>query len=333
MTAPRTADGAARARSLLRSAPAASAACRAVRLASSTRPGSRPEIAGEEDAQQHSGGHPTPAPRWGPGSARRDPAPRGLSTAVARLAGSRRPAGPTTRGPLPSRGPAAGARASSSSHSALTGRQIVAVQRSRRGPPVAARLPRPMQIQPTAMPGLVAIEPDRPRRRAGLLRGDLPPQLARAGWGSRPPSRSSRTTTPARSAGCCGACTCSSATASPSWCAVRGDGSSTSGWTCGGARPRTGSGPAWSSTTRACASCTCRSASPTASASSARSPTWSTSRAPTTTPSSSGRSPGTIPRSRSSWPLPAQELIVSARDQAAPRLAEVAGELPFSWHP
>ncbi len=33
------------------------------------------------------------------------------------------------------------------------------------------------------------------------------------------------------------------------------------------------------------------------------------------------------------WPLPAQELIVSARDQAAPRLAEVAGELPFSWHP
>ncbi len=34
-----------------------------------------------------------------------------------------------------------------------------------------------------------------------------------------------------------------------------------------------------------------------------------------------------------SWPLPAQELIVSARDQAAPRLAEVAGELPFSWHP
>ncbi len=34
-----------------------------------------------------------------------------------------------------------------------------------------------------------------------------------------------------------------------------------------------------------------------------------------------------------SWPLPAGELIVSARDQAAPRLAEMAGELPFSWHP
>ena len=33
------------------------------------------------------------------------------------------------------------------------------------------------------------------------------------------------------------------------------------------------------------------------------------------------------------WPLPAHELIVSARDQGAPRLAEVAGELPFSWHP
>jgi len=33
------------------------------------------------------------------------------------------------------------------------------------------------------------------------------------------------------------------------------------------------------------------------------------------------------------WPLPAQELIISARDRAAPRLAEVAGELPFNWHP
>ena len=33
------------------------------------------------------------------------------------------------------------------------------------------------------------------------------------------------------------------------------------------------------------------------------------------------------------WPLPARELIISARDRAAPGLAEVAGELPFSWHP
>jgi dTDP-4-dehydrorhamnose 3,5-epimerase len=33
------------------------------------------------------------------------------------------------------------------------------------------------------------------------------------------------------------------------------------------------------------------------------------------------------------WPLKAAELTVSARDQAAPRLAEVAEELPFSWHP
>jgi dTDP-4-dehydrorhamnose 3,5-epimerase len=33
------------------------------------------------------------------------------------------------------------------------------------------------------------------------------------------------------------------------------------------------------------------------------------------------------------WPLPAGELIVSARDAAAPRLAEVADELPFRWHP
>jgi dTDP-4-dehydrorhamnose 3,5-epimerase len=33
------------------------------------------------------------------------------------------------------------------------------------------------------------------------------------------------------------------------------------------------------------------------------------------------------------WPLPAAELIVSQRDAAAPRLAEIADELPFQWHP
>ncbi len=33
------------------------------------------------------------------------------------------------------------------------------------------------------------------------------------------------------------------------------------------------------------------------------------------------------------WPLPAGELIVSERDAAAPRLAEIAAELPFRWHP
>ena len=33
------------------------------------------------------------------------------------------------------------------------------------------------------------------------------------------------------------------------------------------------------------------------------------------------------------WPLPAQELIVSERDAQAPRLAELASELPFEWHP
>jgi dTDP-4-dehydrorhamnose 3,5-epimerase len=33
------------------------------------------------------------------------------------------------------------------------------------------------------------------------------------------------------------------------------------------------------------------------------------------------------------WPLPAAELIVSERDRNAPRLSEVAGELPFEWHP
>jgi dTDP-4-dehydrorhamnose 3,5-epimerase len=32
-----------------------------------------------------------------------------------------------------------------------------------------------------------------------------------------------------------------------------------------------------------------------------------------------------------SWPLPAAELIVSARDAQAPRLAEMAHELPFQW--
>jgi dTDP-4-dehydrorhamnose 3,5-epimerase len=33
------------------------------------------------------------------------------------------------------------------------------------------------------------------------------------------------------------------------------------------------------------------------------------------------------------WLLPAAELIVSERDRNAPRLSEVAGELPFEWHP
>ena len=33
------------------------------------------------------------------------------------------------------------------------------------------------------------------------------------------------------------------------------------------------------------------------------------------------------------WRLPAGELTVSDRDAAAPRLSEVAGELPFQWHP
>ncbi|HXD55740.1 MAG TPA: dTDP-4-dehydrorhamnose 3,5-epimerase [Solirubrobacteraceae bacterium] len=32
------------------------------------------------------------------------------------------------------------------------------------------------------------------------------------------------------------------------------------------------------------------------------------------------------------WPLPAAELIVSARDAEAPRLSEIAAELPFRWH-
>ncbi len=33
------------------------------------------------------------------------------------------------------------------------------------------------------------------------------------------------------------------------------------------------------------------------------------------------------------WPLPAHELSVSERDAAAPRLSEIADELPFQWHP
>jgi dTDP-4-dehydrorhamnose 3,5-epimerase len=33
------------------------------------------------------------------------------------------------------------------------------------------------------------------------------------------------------------------------------------------------------------------------------------------------------------WPLPAGELIVSERDAVAPKLHEVAGELPFQWSP
>jgi dTDP-4-dehydrorhamnose 3,5-epimerase len=33
------------------------------------------------------------------------------------------------------------------------------------------------------------------------------------------------------------------------------------------------------------------------------------------------------------WSLPASELTVSERDAAAPRLADIADQLPFEWHP
>jgi dTDP-4-dehydrorhamnose 3,5-epimerase len=33
------------------------------------------------------------------------------------------------------------------------------------------------------------------------------------------------------------------------------------------------------------------------------------------------------------WPLPVDQLIVSERDGQAPRLREIAGGLPFRWHP
>jgi len=33
------------------------------------------------------------------------------------------------------------------------------------------------------------------------------------------------------------------------------------------------------------------------------------------------------------WPLPTEQLTVSERDAAAPRLSEIADELPFEWHP
>jgi dTDP-4-dehydrorhamnose 3,5-epimerase len=33
------------------------------------------------------------------------------------------------------------------------------------------------------------------------------------------------------------------------------------------------------------------------------------------------------------WPLPVDELIISERDAHAPRLHELADELPFHWHP
>jgi dTDP-4-dehydrorhamnose 3,5-epimerase len=33
------------------------------------------------------------------------------------------------------------------------------------------------------------------------------------------------------------------------------------------------------------------------------------------------------------WPLAAEQLIVSDRDAQAPPLSQIAGELPFEWHP
>ena len=78
---------------------------------------------------------------------------------------------------------------------------------------------------------------------------------------------------------------------------------------------------------RATASSSFRSASRTASACSRRSPTSTTRSRATTTPRPRPGSPGTTPRSRSSWPLADPQ--VSERDASAPRLAEVADRLPF----
>ena len=74
--------------------------------------------------------------------------------------------------------------------------------------------------------------------------------------------------------------------------------------------------------------CTARTGSPTASASSARSPTSSTRPRPITPRSSRRGFAYNDPEVGIVWPRDL-ELFASARDSQAPRLSEIAEELPF----
>ena len=105
-------------------------------------------------------------------------------------------------------------------------------------------------------------------------------------------------------------------------------GSSTSSSTCAAPRRRTASGRATSSTTRWRASSTSRSASRTASACARTSPTSRTSARRTTTHAIERGFHYADPDVAIQWPDD-MALVVSERDLQAPRLAEIAAELPF----
>ena len=147
----------------------------------------------------------------------------------------------------------------------------------------SANLPA-VRTLPLRLAGLVADRAGRPRRRARLLRRDLPARVARE-LGHPRRRRSSRTTTRARAAAWCAGMhfQIGAGVAKLVRCA-RGRDLRRGGRHARGLADLRRSGRRSSSTTRTCASSTSRSASPTASACSATSPTCSTSRPPTTTP-------------------------------------------------
>ncbi len=103
--------------------------------------------------------------------------------------------------------------------------------------------------------------------------------------------------------------------------------SGTSPSTCAATPRPSASGRATSSTTTATASSSSRSASRTASACSASRPTSSTSSRASTTRRPRPGSPGTTPTSASTGRSTSPR--ISERDRSAPRLAEIAAELPF----
>ena len=107
-----------------------------------------------------------------------------------------------------------------------------------------------MRALPTLLPGLVVVEPVVHRDARGFFletfRADRMAEL-----GIRE-TTGCRTTTPARRAACCGACTSRSAPARPSSCAAPAGRCSTWRWTSAAARPPSGAGRRWCSTTSRC---------------------------------------------------------------------------------
>ena len=181
-----------------------------------------------------------------------------------------------------------------------------------------------MKFVPTAHPRGGARRAGRAPRRARLLRGDLARRALERG--RRSPAPSCRTTTRARAAARCAACTRSACGPRASWCAWCAARSGTWRWTCGAAR-RASAGT-WPSGSRPRTSCSSgsRRASRTASSCSRTRPSSSTSAPTTTTRADELRIAWNDPALAIPWPI--AEPLLSEPDRRAPRLAELEARLP-----